>query len=60
MRLRHTFDVGNANNKSDIAPVVAFTIMGPNQLEPLIKLPISIEQDSMQYQTSVLIDSIST
>jgi len=32
----------------------------PNQSEPLMKLPNSIEQDSMQYHTSVLIDSTTT
>ncbi len=36
------------------------TIMDPNQPKPLMKLPISIEQDSMQYHTSVLIDSTTT
>jgi hypothetical protein len=39
---------------------VALTIMDPNQLEPLLKLPISIEQDSLQFHTSVLIDSVTT
>ena len=34
--------------------------MDPNQREPFMKLPISIEQDSMQYHTSVLIDSTTT
>jgi hypothetical protein len=31
--------------------------MDPNQLEPLMKLPISKEQGYMQYYTTVLIDS---
>jgi len=35
----------------------ALTIMDPNQPEPLMKLPFSIEQDSLQFHTSVLIDS---
>ena len=30
--------------------------MDPNHPEPLMKLPISIEQNSMQFHTSVLID----
>ena len=34
--------------------------MDPNQPEPLIVLPISIEQDSMQYNTAVLIDLATT
>jgi hypothetical protein len=34
--------------------------MDPIQPEPLMKLPISIEQDYMQYHTSVLIDSTTT
>ena len=50
------------NNKFNIASqwlptVAALTIMDPNQPEPLMKLPISIEQDSLQFQTNVLIDS---
>jgi hypothetical protein len=31
--------------------------MNPKQPKPLMKLPISIEQDSMQYHTTVLFDS---
>jgi len=34
--------------------------MDPNEPEPLMKLPISIEHDSLQYDTSVLIDSAPT
>jgi hypothetical protein len=34
--------------------------MDPHQPEPLVKLPISIEQDSIQLHTSVLIDSATT
>ena len=50
------------NSKSEIAshwlPTVAeLTIMDPNQPEPLMKLPISIEHDSLQFHTNVLIDS---
>ncbi len=49
------------NNKSEIAShwlptAVALTIMDPNQPEPLMKLPISIYQDSLQFHTNVLID----
>jgi hypothetical protein len=48
-----TLDVGNTNSKYDIAshwlPIAAtLTIKDPNQPEPLMKLPISIEQDFMQ------------
>jgi hypothetical protein len=32
------------------------TIMDPNKPEPLMKLAISIEQDSLQLHTNVLID----
>jgi hypothetical protein len=34
--------------------------MDPNLPEPLMKLPIFIEQDSMQYNTTMLIDSAPT
>ena len=34
--------------------------LSSNQPEPLMKLPISVEQDSMQFHTSVLIDSTTT
>jgi hypothetical protein len=34
--------------------------MDPNQPEPLMKLPISIEQDSLQFHTNVLMDSASS
>ena len=39
---------------------VALSTMDPNQPEPLMKLPISIEQDSLQFHTDVLIDSAPT
>ena len=60
-----SLNVGNANSKSDVAsdwlPTTAtLTIMDPNQPEPLLKLQISIEHDSMQHHTSVLIDSTTT
>jgi hypothetical protein len=60
-----TFDAINANSKSDIAsqwlPTAAtLTIIDPNQPEPLMKLQICIEKNSMQYHTSVLIDSVAT
>ena len=53
--------VNETISKSDISSqwlptTVALTIMDPNQLEPLMKLPISIEQDSLQFYTDVLID----
>jgi hypothetical protein len=53
------------NSKSDIASqwlptAVALTIMDPNQPEPLMKLPISIEYDYLQFHTNVLIDSAAT
>jgi len=46
------------NNKSNITfqwlPTAAtLTIMDPIQLEPLMKLPVSIEQDSLQIYTNV-------
>jgi hypothetical protein len=34
--------------------------MDPNEPEPLMKLPISIEYGSLRYDTSVLIDSTAT
>jgi hypothetical protein len=60
-----TCDIDNSNKKSDIVahrlPTAAtLNIIDPNQREPLMKLPISIEQDSMQFHTSVLIDSATT
>ena len=60
-----TCDIDNTNWKSDIAaywlPTAAtLTTMDPNKLEPLMELPISISQDSMQCHTSVLIDSTTT
>jgi hypothetical protein len=53
------------NSKSEIAfqwlpTAAALTIMDPNQPEPLMKLPISIEQNSLQFHTNVLIDSVAT
>ncbi len=53
------------NNKSNIASqwlhtVDALTVMDPNQPEPLMKLHISIEHDSLQFHTNVLIDSVAT
>ena len=60
-----SFNVGNANSKSEVTShwlpkAATLTITDPNQPEPRMKLPISIEHDSMQYHTSVLIDSTST
>jgi hypothetical protein len=56
-----SLDVDKANIKSEVASqwlpkVVALTIMDSNYPEPLMKLPISIEQNSLQSQTRVLID----
>jgi len=58
-------NVGNTNSKSDIAshrlPIVeALTFMDPDQPEPLMKVPIYIEQDTVQFRTSVLIDPTTT
>jgi len=58
-------EIDNTNSKSDIVahwlPTAAvLTIMDPNQLEPLMEISISIEQDSMQYHTTVLIDWTAT
>ncbi len=60
-----SLDIGITKSKSDIdshwlATTASLTITDPNQPEPLMKLPISIEQDSLQYHTSVLIDSATT
>ena len=53
------------NDKSNSASkwlptAAAFTIMDPNHPEPLMKLPISIEQESSQFHTNALIDSTAT
>jgi hypothetical protein len=58
-------DIDNDKSKSDVVAHwlhtdASLTIMDPNQPEPLMKLPISIERDSMQYHTSVLVDSATT
>ena len=58
-------DIDNDKSKSDVVAHwlhtdASLTIMDPNQPEPLIKLSISIEHDSMQYHTSMLIDSATT
>jgi len=68
-----SLDVGNTTKKTEIAPHLfiylfihrpptdaILTIIDPNQPKPQIKLPISIRQDSLQYHTSVLIDSPTT
>jgi hypothetical protein len=57
--------VNKTITKIDIASqwfptAAALTIMDPNQPEPLMKLPVSIEQDSLQFLTDVLIDSATT
>ncbi len=59
-------DIDNINSKSDIAAhwlptsSATLTIMDPNQPKPLMELSISIEQDSIQYYTTMLIDSATT
>ena len=57
--------MGETNSKSDIASQwlptsIAVTIMDPNRPEPLVKLPNSIEHDSLQFHTNVSIDSTTT
>ena len=57
--------IPNSTNQSIIAShwlpsATVLTIMDPNEPEPLMKLPISIEYDSLRYDTSVLIDSAAT
>ena len=57
--------MNETNSQSDIASqwfstAVVLTIMDPNQPEPLMKLPISIEHDSLQFHTIVLTDSAAT
>jgi hypothetical protein len=64
-RVGSSLNMGKTNSKSEIAshwlPTTdALTIMDPNQPGPLMKLPISIEQDSLQFHTNVLIDSVTT
>jgi len=58
-------DVGNATNKSEIGSHLLHTAailikVDPNQPKALIKLPISIRRDSLQYHTSALIDLATT
>jgi hypothetical protein len=53
--------MNTTNSKYNMASLwlpttVALTIMDPNQPGPLMKLPISIDQLSLQCHTSVLID----
>jgi len=55
-------NIDKTNSKSEIAShwlprAAALTIMNPNQPKPLMSLPISIQQDSLQFHTNVLIDS---
>jgi len=58
-------DTTNSTNQYDIASqwlpsADVLTSMDPNEPEPFMKLPISIEYDSLRYDTSVLIDSAAT
>ena len=60
-----TKDIAKSFTTSDIAAhwlptSTALTIMDPNQPSPLMKLTISIEQDSIQFHTTVLVDSAAT
>jgi len=60
-----SLNVNTTNSKSDIAShwlpkAAALTIMDPNQPDPFKKLPISIEQNSLKFHTSVLIYSATT
>ncbi len=60
-----TRNVDKSSPTPDIAahwlPTAAtLTIMDPNQPSPLMKLPISIEHDSIQFHTTVLVDSATT
>jgi len=53
-------DVTNSTNQSDIAShwspsATVLTIMDTNEPGPLMKSPISIEYDSLSYDTSVLL-----
>ena len=57
-----SLNLDKTNSNSEIAShwlptTVALTIMDPNQPKPLMKLPISIEQNSLQFYTNVLIDT---
>ncbi len=56
-----SIDITNSTNQSNIAShwipsASVLTIMDPNEPEPLMKLPTSIEYDSLRYDTGVLID----
>jgi len=58
-------DIANNTSKSDFAShwvpsATVLTIMDTNEPEPLMKLPIFIEYDSLRYDTSALIDSATT
>jgi hypothetical protein len=58
-------NIDNTNNNSDsvahwLPTATKLTIMDTSRPNPLVKLPIFIEQDSMQYHMSESIDSITT
>ncbi len=60
-----SLNVGDASSKTDVASqwlptTTKLTIMDTNQHDPLMKLPISIEHDSLQYHTNVSINSTTT
>ena len=60
-----SIDVNNNTNQSEIAAhwlptTLTLTITDHNQPKPLTKLPVCIRRYSLQYHTSVLIESAST
>ena len=60
-----SLNISNANSKSEIAShwlhtLAALTIMDSNQPEPLMKLPIPIEQNSLKYHTRAFFSSAPT
>jgi len=60
-----SIEITTCTNQSDIdshwlPSAAALTKMDPNEPEPLMKLPISIENDPSRYDTTVIIDSART
>jgi len=65
VRVDSKLNIDKTNSNSEIAshwlPIAAaLTIMDPNQPKPLMKLPISTENHSLQFHTNVLIDLAAT
>ena len=63
--LDSSLNMRKTNSKSEIAShwlltTATLTIMDPNKPEPLMKLPISLEHDSLQFVMNVIIDSAAT